>query len=37
MVQTLTGSINFYVADEVQLDWDEYAEHVMFSINTAEN
>jgi ribonuclease HI/transposase InsO family protein len=35
MVQTLTRAVKMYVADVNQQDWDEYAEHLTFALNTA--
>ena len=37
MVQTLTRSIKMYVADVDQKDWDNYAERLTFSLNTAQD
>ncbi|KAE9079607.1 hypothetical protein PF010_g22698 [Phytophthora fragariae] len=35
MVQTITRAIKMYVEDEHQRDWDEYAERLTYSLNTA--
>ncbi|GMF56284.1 unnamed protein product [Phytophthora fragariaefolia] len=37
MVQTLTRSVKMYVSDINQRDWDEYAERLMFALNTAQD
>ncbi|CAH0479774.1 unnamed protein product [Peronospora belbahrii] len=37
MVQNLTRSIKMYVSDVGQQDWDEYAERLMFAMNTAQD
>ncbi|OWZ04849.1 reverse transcriptase [Phytophthora megakarya] len=37
MVQTATRALNMYVRDLDQKDWDEYAEHLTFVINTAHD
>lgn len=35
MMQTLTRSIKMYVGDAEQRDWDEYAERLVFALNTS--
>ncbi|OWZ05337.1 LOW QUALITY PROTEIN: reverse transcriptase [Phytophthora megakarya] len=37
MVQTTTGALKTYVQDLDQRDWDEYAERLIFTINTARD
>ena len=37
MVQTLTRALKMYVTDTNQKDWDEYAERLTLSINTAQD
>ncbi|KAE9163340.1 hypothetical protein PF004_g30174 [Phytophthora fragariae] len=37
MVQTMTRALKMYVADEVQRNWDEYAERLTFAVNTAHD
>ncbi|GMF51361.1 unnamed protein product [Phytophthora fragariaefolia] len=37
MVQSLTRSVNMYVSDINQQDWDEYAERLTFALNTAQD
>ncbi|GMF28590.1 unnamed protein product [Phytophthora fragariaefolia] len=37
MLQTLTRSVNMYVADTNQRDWGEYAERLTFALNTAQD
>lgn len=34
MVQTLTGSMKMCVENEQQWDWDEYAERLVFGLNS---
>ena len=36
MLQALTRSIKMYVADIDQIDWDEYAKNMTFTLNTAQ-
>ncbi|OWZ10245.1 reverse transcriptase, partial [Phytophthora megakarya] len=35
MVQTITRTIKMYIADVEQRDWDEYAERLTYTLNTA--
>ena len=37
MVQTLTRAIKLYVSDVNKREWDEYAERLTFSLNTAQD
>ncbi|GMF46028.1 unnamed protein product [Phytophthora fragariaefolia] len=37
MVQTLTRSLKMCVSDVNQKDWDEYAERLTYSLNTAQD
>ncbi|KAE9212037.1 hypothetical protein PF002_g18361 [Phytophthora fragariae] len=37
MVQKLTRALKMYVSDVNQKDWDEYAERLTYSLNTAQD
>ena len=37
MVQTIMHAVKLYVADPTQRDWDDYAERLVFAINTSHD